>query len=363
MPPSTVAVHAGQLLQPVPGGIGRYVRSLVRALPEAGVTPLPFGAGPRPAGIDGPWTDLGRPGGSARYELWHRLRRPALQVAGDVVHATSLAVPPARGRPLVVTVHDLVFLRQPEHLTPRGVSFHRRGLTLARDEAAAVVVPSAWGRDDLLSKGFDTQRVHVARHGVASSDPASPDVSAAALARLGVTTPFLLFVSTIEPRKGVVDLLAAHAALRAEHPGLGLVLAGRQGWGEVPDLDRPGVVATGEVGDDDLDALYRSAVALAHPARYEGFGMTVAEAMARGCPVVTTDAASLPEVAGGAADLVPVGDVEALVAALGRLVDDGDHRAERSAAGVARARELTWAASAEAHATAYAAAMAAGPRA
>nr|MDQ3385247.1 glycosyltransferase [Actinomycetota bacterium] len=107
----TVALHAGQLLQPVPGGIGRYVRSLLGALPAAGVEPVAFAAGPAPEDVDGPWIDLGAPRGAVRYELWHRLRRPLVRVPGDVLHATSLAVPPAGGRPLVVTVHDLVFLR------------------------------------------------------------------------------------------------------------------------------------------------------------------------------------------------------------------------------------------------------------
>lgn len=362
MPPPTVAVHAGQLLQPVPGGIGRYVRALIAALPGQGVTPAPFAAGPRPPGQTGSWTDIGRPSGSVRYELWHRLRRPALRVEGEVVHATSLAVPPAGRRPLVVTVHDLVFLRQPEHLTPRGVSFHRRGLELARNEASAVVVPTAWSRDDLLTEGFDPDRVHVALHGVDVGEAPSSDAAAAVLARLGVRPPFILFASTIEPRKGVLDLLAAHRALTETHPELGLVLAGPQGWGDVPDLDGAGVVATGHVADHDLDVLYRSAVALAHPARYEGFGMQVAEAMARGCPVVTTDAASLPEVAGGAADLVPVGDVDALASGLLRLVDDDRHRAERAAAGTARAGALTWEASAVAHVAAYDAAVELGPR-
>jgi glycosyltransferase involved in cell wall biosynthesis len=77
---------------------------------------------------------------------------------------------------------------------------------------------------------------------------------------------------------------------------------------------------------------------------------------------VTTDAATLPEVAGGAADLVPVGDVDALAGALVRMAEDPAHRAERAAAGLARASSLTWAASAEAHAVAYEAAIAAGPR-
>lgn len=362
MSPPTVAVHAGQLLQPVPGGIGRYVRELLAALPGVGMSVEAFAAGPRPPGTTGPWHDLGRPGGSARYELWHRLRRPRLRVAGDVVHATSLAVPPPGGRPLVVTVHDLVFLRHPQHLTRRGVAFHRRGLDLARAEASAVIVPTAWSRDDVVDEGFDPALVHVAHHGVDVGRRPRPEVVDAALVRLGVTRPFVLFAGTVEPRKGVVDLLAAHATLRETCPDLDLVVAGQLGWGAVPDLDRPGVVPLGGVADDDLDALYRSALALAHPSRYEGFGMQVVEAMARGCPVVTTDASSLPEVAGGAADLVPVGDVDALVGALRRLVEDDEHRRERRQAGLERVVPLTWAASAAAHLDAYRAAADLGPR-
>ena len=359
MTPRTVALHAGQLLQPVPGGIGRYVRSLLGALPAAGVEPVAFAAGPAPSeSVGAPWIDLGVPRGSLRYELWHRLRRPAVRVPGDVLHATSLAVPPPGDRPLVVTVHDLVFLRQPEHLTPRGVSFHRRGLDLARREAAAIVVPTAWGRDDLLGEGFPAAQVHVAHHGVEVGPEPGAEETRAVLGRLGVRPPFVLFASTIEPRKGAVDLVAAHAAVRAARPDidLQLVMAGPAGWGAPPDLDRPGVAVIGRVGDAELEVLYRQALGLAHPARYEGFGMQVAEAMARACPVVTTDAACLPEVAGGAGVLVPVGDVDALAGALLRLVEDPAHRAERAAAGAARAAAFTWASSASAHVAAYAAA-------
>jgi glycosyltransferase involved in cell wall biosynthesis len=350
----TAAVHVGQLLQPVPGGIGRYVRQLVGALPAAGVEVEAFAAGPAPEGI-APYTDLGGPGGPVRYEAWHRFRRPVVRVSADVVHATSLAVPPAGRRPLVVTIHDLVFLRQPEHLTPRGIAFHKRGLAIARREAAAVIVPSEFGRADLVAEGFDEDRVHVAPHGVEVVDHGDP---APALEALGVRPPFLLFVGTIEPRKGVGDVLDAHAALRAEHPDLGLVLAGPSGWGEAPQLTRPGVIATGAVGDVELDALYRSAVALANPERYAGFGLPLIEAMARGCPVVTTDTSSLPEVVGDAGDIVAVGDVDALADALGRLVDDQAHRRARSEAARHRSLSFTWTASAERHRRAYEAALA-----
>jgi len=344
---TTVAVHAGQLLQPVPGGIGRYVTHLLAALPAVGVDPIAFAAGPVPPGVDPAtrWVDLGWPRGPLRYELWHRVRRPRVPVDADVVHATSLAVPPPGRRPLVVTVHDVVFLRQPELLTRRGVAFHRRGLALARREAAAVIVPTEYGRDDLAAEGFAPDRIHVAPHGVEVGPPTGAPPPAPG--------PYLLFVATLEPRKGLEDLLAAHQRLRARHPDLSLVLAGRPGWGVPADTDRPGVVVAGNLDDGALDAAYRGAVALALPSRYEGFGLQVVEAMARGCPVVTSDAACLPEVGGGATIIVPVGDVDALTDALGELVADDGRRARLAAAGRTRAATFTWARSAAAHAAAY----------
>jgi glycosyltransferase involved in cell wall biosynthesis len=343
-----VAVHAGQLLQPVPGGIGRYITHLLDALPGAGVEPVAFAAGAAVDGIE-PWVDLGWPRGPLRYELWHRLRWPAIGVDADVVHATSLAVPPPGRRPLVVTVHDIVFLRQPELLTPRGVSFHRRGLELARQHADVVVVPTAFGRDDLVAEGFDATRIHVVPHGV--------DVPVRSAAPPPAPWPYLLFVATIEPRKGVDDLLESHARLRRRHPELQLVLAGPTGWGVPPDTDRPGVIVAGALSDDDLDAAYRNAVALVLPSRYEGFGLQVIEAMARGCPVVTSDAACLPEVGGGASIVVPTGDVTALTDALHGLLVDGQSRSAHAAAGLERSESFTWPRSAALHAAAYRAAL------
>lgn len=340
-----VAVHAGQLLQPVPGGIGRYVRSLLAALPGAGVTPVPFAAGPLPGAVD-----LGWPRGPLRYEAWHRLRRPVVRVEGDLVHATSLAVPPVRGRPLVVTVHDLVFLRQPEHLTARGVSFHRRGLELARRDAAAFVVPTEFGRDDLAREGVDPARIHVAPHGVDTPTPS--DVPPP------VDGPYVLFVSTLEPRKGVDDLLDAHQRVRAQHPDVQLVLAGPAGWGEPPDTDRPGVVVVGNLDEPALDSAFRHALALVVPERYAGFGLPIIEGMARGCPVITSDAACLPEVGGGAAIVVPTGDAAALADALDELVRSDAKRATLADAGLARSATFTWARSAELHRGAYEAALA-----
>ncbi len=351
-----VALHIGQLLQPVPGGIGTYAEALLEALPAAGVTPVPFASGTPPADAATRFpgfVGIGRPGPPLRYDLWHRLRRPRLRVAGDLVHATSLAVPPAAPRPLVVTVHDVAFLRYPELFTRHGVAFHRRGLDVTRKEAAAVVTPSSFTRDELLTVGFAPERVHVIPHGAPPVFDFTPEDDAVTLARLGVVAPFIFFVGTLEPRKGIDTLTAAFAALRADAPELSLVLAGPKGWGDVPDLEGDGVQTLGAVDARTADVLWRHALCAAVPSRYEGFGLPALEAMARGCAVVASDATSLPEVVGDAGLLVPPGDVGAWVDALRLMSGDPNRREALATAGAQRAASFTWEASARAHAAVY----------
>jgi glycosyltransferase involved in cell wall biosynthesis len=366
--------------QAVPGGIGRYVEGLLRYLPDAGVAVERFGAGR--------W----------RYEAWHRFRRPAVRVPGDLVHAPSLAVPPPGRRPLVVTVHDLAFRTHPECFPARGRAFHERGLELARGEAAAVVVPSEATAAELRAADFDVGRIHVAYHGI-DLDALSPHQSPGSqFPLLGSLNPYqqahphwpqaedgadqtltgeheapvlglkpksyLLFVGTVEPRKGIDVLLAAHAALRRQgHPDLRLVVAGPPGWGATPPLDGDGVVAPGRIDEATLDALYRGAAALAVPSLSEGFGLPALEAMARGCPVVASKAGALPEVVGNAGVLVPPGDPDSLAAALDGILSDATAAASLVAAGHRRAATFTWSACTAAHLAAYEAALGADGRA
>jgi glycosyltransferase involved in cell wall biosynthesis len=333
-----VALHTGQLGRRVPGGIGRYVEGLVAHLPDAGITVEPFAATR--------W----------HHQAWQRFRRPAprLPAAIDVVHAPSLAVPPPGGRPLVVTIHDLAF----SYLTPRGRAFHRRGLDLARAEAAAVIVPSAFTAAEVEAAGFEPRRIHVVPHGI---DP-PPDEPAGGESRhlgwLAHGDPFLLAVGTIEPRKGLDVLAEAFTALT----GVRLVVAGPTGWGDVPGLDRPGVTRLGPVDEDLLDALYRSATALVMPSHTEGFGLPALEAMARGCPVVVSGAGGLPEVVGDAGMIVPPGDPDTLAGVLAELLADEERRQDLSDAGRKRAGEFTWTACVEGHVAAYQAARGATPR-
>lgn len=352
-------MHVGQLFQSVPGGIGRYVEGLLSALPDEGVDLVTFASGsPRPdAGYELPHhVDLGPPGPPWRYELWHRWRRPPIPVEADVMHAPSLAVPPAQGTPLVVTIHDLAFLRHPEVFTNRGVAFHRRGLTIAYREAVSILTVSEFTRGELVRAGFEPERLHVAPLGIVV-EPGDPVAALdARVASVGVEAPYILSVGTIEPRKGLDILAAAFARVRRNHPDLSLVIAGPKGWLTVPGLDAPGVVRLGKVDEATLDALYRRATLCALPSRYEGFGLPALEAMARGCPVIASNATALPGVVGDAGMLVPPGDVVGWAAALNELLGDDAARADCSARGLRRAATFTWAASARAHRDAYEAA-------
>lgn len=350
-----VALHAGQLLQPVPGGIGRYVEALLHELPHTGIEIEPFGTGPRPdtAPEDLPWHDLGAPRLSARYELWHRFRRPRVRVAADVVHAPSLAVPPRDDRPLLVTVHDVAFLRHPQSTTRRGIAFHERGLELARTEADLVLTPSEFTRSELLREGFDETHVRRAPLGC---DPAPrvPDaVVNARVASTGVSGRYIVTVGTVEPRKRLWVLVEAFRSLRRSHPDLRLVIVGPAGWGSVGRIDFPGVLRLGRLPWTHVDALYRRAQLCCITSVYEGFGLPAAEAMARGCPVVATRNTALAEIVGDAGLLIDPDDPADTATAITRVLDDPWLRDELSTRGVDRVATLGWNRTARQHADIY----------
>jgi glycosyltransferase involved in cell wall biosynthesis len=355
-----VAFHAGQLLQPVPGGIGRYEVEVLARLRDFGVDAIAFASGARPGDIPArvPWIDTGWPHGSVRYELWHRLRRPVIRIPADLVHAPSLAVPPVPDRPLVVTAHDVAFLRLPHVTTRRGVEFHRRGLELARRHAQRVIVPSEFTGRELEQEGFDPDRIDVIPFGVTPPSPRTDADIDDAVARAGVRAPYVLTVGTVEPRKDVTTIVNAIASLRRTHPDLTLAVVGPRGWGEVTGLDRSFVRVLGSLPWNTLDALYRRAAAFCSASLYEGFGLPGVEAMAHGAPAVVSTGSSLEEVVRGAGVLFKPGDVDACADALQRVLDDDDLRAELRRAGFARAAELSWERCVELHAVTYARALA-----
>jgi glycosyltransferase involved in cell wall biosynthesis len=171
----------------------------------------------------------------------------------------------------------------------------------------------------------------------------------------GVPDEFILFVSTIEPRKNVGGLLRAYRRLRDDYKlTAGLVLAGAVGWladQVFEDVEQLGlkeyVTFLGRVENGNLVYLYNVARCLAHPAHYEGFGLTPLEAMACGTPVVASNVSSVPEVVGDAALLVDPNSDEALAVALQRLLTNETLAASLREKGLARARTFSWERAAE----------------
>lgn len=363
--PRRVAVTLEQCWHRVPGGTARAALDSIRALQAhaepgsldlVGVsarhqTPAPPAWAPTVPVIALPLPRL------ALYESWHWLRRPAVQrVTGpvDVIHATGMAMPPPSA-PIVATVHDLAFLRDPSQYTRRGVMFFRRAIELARRDATLVICPSRATFDDCLANGFDLSRLRLVPWGIAV-EPAGPSAVAGARARFGISGRYVLWTGTIEPRKNLRVLLEAMA--RLDRDDLTLVLVGPDGWNESLEtrLARLGdrVQAVGFVDPDSLRALYAGAEVFCYPSTEEGFGLPVLEAMAQGTPVVTSSGTATAEVAGEAGVLVDPRDVDGLVAALGRLFDDPVERERLGTDGQRRATEhFSWAATAHALAAVY----------
>ena len=357
-----VGVVAEQLLRPVPGGIGRYVRALTDHLPAVAAADrgaVTWIVGRHPAGrlaaaglVPAVTARLVWPGRVAT-RTWVTLRRPRLPAGVladlDMVHATSAAVPPRGGRPLVATVHDLAFRHQPDAYPAAGRRYHDRSARIVAGEAARVIAVSQATADDLTELyGVEPERISVVPLGVEPPGAADQAGAARLLADLGVRGPFLLAVGTMEPRKNLPRLLAAFGEVTDELPDHFLVVAGPVGWGPAlrPTWDSVRVKLAGPVDDPVLQALYRSADGLAYPSLYEGFGLPVVEAMAHGLPVLTSDRSSLPEVAGDAAVLVDPLDRGAIAKGLVRLVTDSALRRRLADAGPRRAARFTWPATA-----------------
>jgi glycosyltransferase involved in cell wall biosynthesis len=338
-------VVAEQLRRPVAGGIGTYIRGLVGALAAAGVD-LTLWASRAPRGGPDPLAALGRVLTSplpapALVRAWDRgLARPP--AGAGIVHATSLAVPPAGRAPVSVMVHDLAWRHFPEAYPDRGRRWHEAALGRALERAGLLVVPSAAVAGDLVAAGAPAARVEVVEEGCDHLAPADDGAAGALLARLGVAGEFLLTVSTLEPRKNLPRLLAAYDAVRDRLPPL--VVVGPAGWG--PGVQPgPGAVLAGPVGGGTLTALYRRARAVAYVPLREGWGLPVVEAMACGTPVVASPVPS----AGDAAVEVDPFDIDSIAGALVRAATDDGLRTDLVAAGLARASGLTWAAAAARH--------------
>jgi glycosyltransferase involved in cell wall biosynthesis len=271
---------------------------------------------------------------------WYVVRAQSRYLSPD-----SLIVPILLGGRATVAVHDLAPLARPETQTWRTRTAYRLLLRLAVRRAGHVIVPSQATRDELLRFAPHAKLVQV----IPEAARTLPDPGPAPAHRPpDVTTPYLLFAGTIEPRKNVPVLVQAFREAQLE--GWQLVIAGGWGWVSAVDRDTVESAATqgdvrllGYVDDTTLAALYRDADLFVYPSSYEGFGLPVLEAMAAGVPVITTDTPALQELAREHAAVVQLQDLRAELTRLFRTLTADPVECERLArGGLERAAGFSW---------------------
>jgi glycosyltransferase involved in cell wall biosynthesis len=333
-------------------GVSRYTAALSRGLDR--VAPefddLQLEALTTPAGAAAlaferiPVNTVGLPGGAERSGWVRLLLEQALAArrGADLLHFFDLIGPVVfRRRRFVATIHDAAVAHGFEFTRLRR-AYKRPLQPWALRHARAVVAVSAFARDEAVRRlGGDADRIRVIHSGPGLIEPPA----GRGLAQVP-EAPYVLFVGTLADNKNLPFLVRAFDAAGVD---VDLVLAGRRGSAfeelrsTIAAVDaRARIRLTEDVSDAALDDLYRGAVALLHPSRYEGFGFTPLEAMARGCPVLLSDIPPLREVSGEGGLVLPLDDEAVWSQAIRRVVNDEALRADLRRRGGETVSRYSW---------------------
>jgi glycosyltransferase involved in cell wall biosynthesis len=349
-------------------GIARYLRNLYHAVDRLNLADTAYFNGRHlsdslpPLADAGHWQQMTRSVRrlpdpvvfALRAARWHRYEQRLNRICRSETNRFSLyhetAFTPARLKavPSVFSIYDLS-LRRYRHTQPKErVWMFEYFIKTRLKYARHMLTISEFIRHEIM----DEFKVHPSRVSSIPLAPASffaPSSSvmvAQVQKKYCLPKEYLLFVSSLEPRKNIDLLIDALAVADMDIP---LVLVGGYGWGDKAWLEKINkgrlkkrIFCTGHVSDQDLAAVYTGATALVYPSFYEGFGLPILEAMACGCPVICSNAASMPEAAGNAALYIDPLDVDSLVHAIETLVPDTHGRQTLKTAGLARAKNFTW---------------------
>ena len=345
-------------------GIGQYIVQLAERLPGLDLanryTLLRSRKDRTPPQADPPPGNLRlRAAWTPSHHRWEQLLLPIelLPLKIDLLHSPDfippLAGPPRGGFRRVITVHDLNFLYYPQFLTTESRRYYNGHIERAVAVADHILADSAATRQDLI-KLLNVPAGKISVVWLAPNtgvyQPQTEAAVSAVRARWQLPDRFILFAGTLEPRKNVAGLLRAYRLLCDRDPHApGLILAGSRGWlfeetraliAELQLADRVQWIETPR--DAELAALYTAAALFVLPSHYEGFGLTVLEAMACGAPCIISQRGSLPEIAGGAALEIDPDDVTALSSTLERVLNDAVLQQRLRQAGAARVQEFSW---------------------
>jgi glycosyltransferase involved in cell wall biosynthesis len=353
--PSLVGFEATALELRQRSGVSHYTAQLLNALVKRGgqwrfalLTSRPP-AGPIPEDIlipDG-WRFPNR-------SLWVQFALPRMvaRLKPQICHFTNSIAPLSLSCPFAVTLYDMSLFLFPK-LQPRKSLWLVRSIlpAVARKAAAVITISYSAKRDIIQVLKLPPEKVHVIHGAAAEAFHRIDDSKALESVRrkYHIDDPFILAVSTLEPRKNLSRLVAAFCNLRRRGRHEQLVLVGQFGWRFGPLLKqieasgyRDAIRILNYVPSEDLPAIYNLARLVALPSLYEGFGLPIVEAMACGIPVLTSRRSAMAEVGEGAALLVDPLQNEEIEEGLYRLLTDDSLREELSAAGLKRAMSFSW---------------------
>ena len=277
-----------------------------------------------------------------------RLQRRVKQGGFHVYHETSYIPAAIKDVPQIFTIHDLSLMKYRDRHPRSRVWFSDLFFKNRMHYVDHILTVSDFIRWEVC-EALHLPNEKITAVPLAASPTFSPrdrQKTMRTIKKLGLPQEYLLFVGTLEPRKNLSFLVKALAVCKHHIP---LVLVGWEGWGDdvwLKTAEAKGIgnriFTTGYVDEETLACLYSNALALVFPSVYEGFGLPVLEAMACGCPVICSNAASLPEVAGGAAVLIDPFQVDDLASAVDQVVGDGALREDLIQKGFSRAAQFSW---------------------
>jgi glycosyltransferase involved in cell wall biosynthesis len=347
-------------------GVSRYVRNLTSALRDnLGPDSLHlFHNMQSLERLPQALTTVGRSELPLSNKLWRLLllagaktqvNRVLRNVKFDVYHGPD-CLTPALAQPSVITVHDLTPLSHPQFHTRFSRTYLKLAMPLMAHRASHIIADSKSTKAEITRRlRVNPDNVHVIYPGVdhalfrrVNREGAKQRVQT----QLGIHQPYVFALGTLEPRKNLATLIHAFLALPKEIAPL-LVLTGSKGWGNFlpPEMRaseelQTRVKFTGFVPDALLPDLYAASEVFVYPSWFEGFGFPIAEAMACGTPVITSDTSSMPEVAGGAALLFAPSDTVQLTNRLHDVLTQPERRARMVEEGFQRCKVFTWRATA-----------------